>query len=169
MKSEFLNGERRAARKLPADQKNERHDCHRHYQREPLERFVAKARRRRHFVSRRPLDRGHGSDYGHIRLTAFLSGTRESLVLYLVDAFQHAITQIIWKRRVIEISRHLLTLGVRPFQELDQLLAFGRVCLLLVNEQPGRARDRIRVLARSVRHRKTEVIWNVSSGQRGGD
>ena len=48
MEPEFLNGYRRPIPELPPDQNYQHNHGERHGQREPLERFVAKARWTRH-------------------------------------------------------------------------------------------------------------------------
>src|SRR5436853_1922812 len=60
-----------------------------------------------------------------------------------VHALQYTLTQLHRQRRIIQLLRHAFALGQRPFQKLDQLLSFGCVFLLFVNEQPSRARNRI--------------------------
>src|ERR1041384_7494127 len=65
------------------------------------------------------------------------------LRLDLFDAFEHALTHCGRQRRVIELFRHVLAFAQRPLQKLDQLFAFGCIFLLLINEQPCRARDRV--------------------------
>src|SRR5438128_12229301 len=77
--------------------------------------------------------------------------TRLALHFDLVHPLQDAFAQIVWQRRIVQISRHHFTFSQRPFQKLDQLFAFGRILLLLVNEKPGRATNRVRRRARRVR------------------
>ena len=84
-------------------------------------------------------------------------------------SFKTRCLHILGQRCVVEILGHVFALGFRPFQELDQLLALGRILLLLIDEQPGGARDRVRVLARRIRHRETKVGRDVGSRECGRD
>src|SRR5205085_2625128 len=76
------------------------------------------------------------------------------------DALENPRPQAVWQRRIIQRGRHSFALGQRPLQKFHQLLAFPRVPLLLINQQPRRARNRIRSFARRINHRETEIVRN---------
>src|SRR2546427_12765766 len=86
------------------------------------------------------------------------AGQGKGSILDLLDALQNPLLDAIRQWGVIERRSHALALGDRPVQELHKLFAFGRVFLLFIHEQPGRARNRIRLLARGIDHRETEIV-----------
>src|SRR3954470_23051756 len=72
----------------------------------------------------------------------------------------HLLHQRGGERRVVEPGGELLPVVLRPPEEVDQGLALLRVGLVLVDEEPGEARDRIRVLAGRVGDRDAVIIRN---------
>src|SRR5260370_28844302 len=83
-----------------------------------------------------------------------------------VDPFEDTLPKIIRHMRVLEIFGHLLAVFGGPFQKFNELLSFGRILLLLINEQPSRAGNRIGSRAWRICDRETEIIRNIGRGHR---
>src|SRR5579864_1212055 len=68
------------------------------------------------------------------------------------------------QRRIAEVGAVLLTVGERPFHEVDHGLRLGLVLGTLVEQEPGERRDGIHALAGSVRDRHAEIGRHVAGG-----
>src|SRR5438309_8184798 len=84
---------------------------------------------------------------------------------HFVDPLEDTLLKIVRHGRVLEIFGHLLAVFGGPFQKFNELLSFGCVLLLLVNEQPSRACNRISIRSRRVRDGKAKIVRDIGCGQ----
>src|SRR5216117_100090 len=85
----------------------------------------------------------------------FLNALKDTLP----EAFRHG--------GVLEIVGHLFAVFRCPFQKFDELLSFGRILLLLINQYPSCTRNRIRIRTRRIGDGKEKIIRNIGRCQRG--
>src|SRR5205807_9264622 len=85
----------------------------------------------------------------------------------LADLRLHLFGDLRRQRRVEEIRGVLLPVRRRPVEEIHDGLALRLVGLLLVDEEPREAGDRVGLLAGCVRQRHAEVRRHVAGGARG--
>src|SRR6267378_1545786 len=107
MESKFLDRQRRSPPELPASQDDEHDHRQRHREREPLKRFVTKARRWRHRACYQSRiiwcpEGLRGWRYGDLHARA--------LHLDLADACQDALLHAVREGRILEILGHFFAI-----------------------------------------------------------
>src|ERR1035437_10981925 len=108
-----------------------------------------------------------GAERPRLPLSKTAWEARSQLIFDRVHAGEHAFLHVRGQRGVIERRRHFFALAVGPAEEFHELLAIGRVLLVLINQQPGGAGDRISLSPRRVHHGKSEVVRDLRGGQCG--
>src|SRR5579863_2208498 len=86
----------------------------------------------------------------------------------LFDRLFHLPGHVLRKRSVSESIRHFLAVSDHPIQEVGEDLSFRRIFGLSRDQQPGKARDRIGVLAWSIGDGNAKIRWHLWSGPRSG-
>src|SRR5258706_5364227 len=116
------------------------------------------------------LARARGDSFSCARAAVIsLAGCKDGLSLHRdrLERPLHPLHQRSGERRVVERGGELLSVVLGPPEEVHQRFALLRVCLVFVDKQPGKARDRPGVLAGRVGDRDAVVVGDLRLG-RGG-